>query len=98
MRGCTTLTNKIFNRQFELHSPLAPIANYGQAEIQFDFNFAETHFVTVCDVHGYLENQELLTLLSQFEIFIIHCFKEDTEEVKNIINRMRKDSLILIIQ
>jgi hypothetical protein len=33
LRGCTTLTNKIFNRQFELHSPLAPIANHGQVEI-----------------------------------------------------------------
>ena len=54
LTGCTTLTNRALNRQFELHSSLAPIANYGQVEMQFDFNFSEARFLTVADVHGYL--------------------------------------------
>jgi len=54
LRGCTTLTNKAMNRQFELHSISAPIANYGQVEIQFDYNFPESKLLTVAEVHGYL--------------------------------------------
>lgn len=52
------------NRQFELHSSLAPIANYGQVEIQFDFNFPESKFLTVAEVHGYLQDQEMSALIT----------------------------------
>ena len=64
LKGCTTLTNRVLNRQFELHNSLAPIANFGQVEVQFDFNFSEPKFLTVAEVHGYLNDKELFTLMS----------------------------------
>jgi hypothetical protein len=52
------------NRDFETHRSEAPLANHGQVEISFDFNFYETKFIPVADVHGYLEDDQLKCLIT----------------------------------
>jgi hypothetical protein len=56
-QGCTSLTNYVFNRTFQVHSE--SLVNYGSIEIQFDYNFEHPMFVPVADAHGLVEKDIL---------------------------------------
>ena len=48
--------------------------NYGNIEIQFDYNFEVPMFVPVADAHGLVDNEILELLYPLFNIFMVHTF------------------------
>ena len=99
-QGCTTLTNSVFNRRFQLHSH--SLVNYGSVEIQFDYNFQNPMHIPVAEAHGLVQESILEILYPLFNVFLIHIFKGE-EHMKVLerhtqkIQEERSDSLIIVI-
>ena len=77
-QGCTSLTNYVFNRNFQTHSD--SLVSYGNIDIQFDYNFEHPIYVPVADAHGLVEDEILENVYPLFNIFMIHTLYGDEHQ------------------
>ena len=53
IKGCSYLLNKIFGREFSENDN--NLTNFGQVEIQFDYDCQNIEHLVVADAHGFLD-------------------------------------------